>query len=228
MPHPANSDDFTRRMTPEQSALFKQMRDPLARRSASLAWHHSMGSMVLEWRQVVRGAKPGTFAELGQALKISATQLVKAARFADEYSASEAERLESEGVNWGLVVATQGVEKRARRQLFKLVTSGEQNLAELASFIQSQQRGERHAGGRPPRTPPSLELGLRQMKRMCQRWLRYHEEVWPKVCEATVRQGQTRALRKVLEEARQAIAQVEATAAKVKRSLMVVSASRRQ
>jgi hypothetical protein len=50
---------------------------------------------VLAWREAVQQNKPGNFAGLAEALDTSATQLVKAAKFAKDYTSKQAETLKT-------------------------------------------------------------------------------------------------------------------------------------
>jgi len=143
-----------------------------------------------------------------------------------DYSPKEVNELEDDGVNWALVVVTQGVEKKMRRKLFDKVMNKKWNLDELA-FMIAKRKGNHHAGGRHARVPPSLELGLRQMKRLCGRRLLFHREVWPKVCP-TVRPARlSTASEQLLDDTMDAVAAVEKVAREVRESLRKVAPRRK-
>jgi hypothetical protein len=111
-------------------------------------------------------------------------------------------------VTWGLIVITQQVKKKERPKLFRKALSEGWNAADLASLVDKKRRSGRHAGGRPPRTPPTLELGLQQMRLLCNRWLKFHRGVWREVCSATTQKAQGRAFEQLLAEGTRVVAEV--------------------
>jgi hypothetical protein len=213
-------DAFIVRLAADQRQIFEDLSVLLKHRSPPLSQRYRIGQCVLAWRRAVRQNKPGNFAGLAEALDTSATQLVKAASFAEDYTSREARELEEQGVTWGLVVATQQVKKEERPKLFRKALKERWNAADLALLVNQKRRGGRHAGGRPPRTPPTLELGLQQMRQLCSRWLKFHRQVWPNVRSSAAQKGRGRKLQALLSQAQRAVADVEKAAKEVQDSLM--------
>jgi hypothetical protein len=218
---PRNGDAFFTRMNAEQKGIFEKLRELHEDRSPPLSRRYEIGKHVNAWRDAVRQGKPGTFAQLAKELGSSSAQLVKAAKFAEEYTPAQAAKLEGRGVNWGLITATQFVAKKERSRLIDKVLTEKLSVADIALLIGKKKP---HAGGRPPRKPPTPELALRYMKQLGGRWLKFHKKVWPKVCAALGIQDRGPAFLQLLAETTKVVAEVEMEAKKVQVSLAAKTA----
>jgi hypothetical protein len=184
MPPSQQPSASSAKLTKKQQRLLEELQSLVDNPVKRLLWHHSLGDKIRQWREMADGTAVQGDSWLAGKLGLTRSTMVKAARFAKDYpDADEVEELETKNVTWALIVWTQGVEKSQRNTLFKKALKGKRklNVVELNDLIDSIRPGPRHAGGRRPRVPANLQLGLLHMKLLCSRWLLFHEQVWPQV-----------------------------------------------
>jgi hypothetical protein len=162
-----------------------KLKDLLEHRRVDLEWHHDVGKCVSDLSRRTHGVQEvsqGTrwLERLAKEVNYSAASLNKALRFADEYTPDEVERLRKQNVNWSKVLLSFPLKKEQRWKLFEQTRS--QTTTELWQKV--QKRGPHHPGtGRPPRKPRPVDykLGLKQVIRAGNQWMRFTEASGRKV-----------------------------------------------
>jgi hypothetical protein len=218
MPPSQQPSASSAKLTKKQQRLLEELRALVASPGKRLQWHHSLGYKIGLWREMADGTAVQGVSWLAGELRLTRSTIVKSVKFATDYNAEEVEELEAKNVNWALVVTTQRVkQQRKRKALFEKALKQNLNVEELNYLIDSERPGGRHAGGRRPRVPANLELGLRHMKLLCSRWLLFHEQVWPQVTDSSA--DRARISKDLLEETKRLLNKVGKVARAVQVSL---------
>jgi hypothetical protein len=218
MPPSQQPSASSAKLTKKQQRLLEELRALIASPGKRLQWHHSLGYKIGLWREMADGTAVQGVSWLAGELRLTRSTIVKSVKFATDYNAEEVKQLEARNVTWALIVWTQRVEKGERDTLFERARKNKLNVEELNYLIDRKRQGPRHAGGRRPRVPANLELGLRHMKLLCSRWLLFHEQVWPQVTAGSTA-GPAHDAKALLEEMDRLLNKVGKVARQVRGSL---------
>jgi hypothetical protein len=163
---------------------FDRLARLIDRPRADLRWHHQLGARAQE----LMGAAPARsrtewWYRLARALGPCPALLQKAARFARPYpSAADLAALGRLRVDWtraslALVIAGRKDRHKMLRKARREGWTGQRLRFEIQRQYPSRRRG---AGGRPRRDPEAFgaDVTLRELERLCRRWLAFHEEAW--------------------------------------------------
>ncbi len=135
----------------------------------SLAADSAVAARGTGWRRLVAG-------QVGQ----SASTLTKCLQFRTRYAEADLPVLEELGVTWAEVTVLAAVESR-RERLALLRESQRLGWGQRGLQLELQRRrGRQHGGGRPRRKPRSHgpAADLRELVRLTEAWLRFHDGVW--------------------------------------------------
>jgi hypothetical protein len=147
-----------------------------------LPWHHRVGELVGRLRpERWRGTR--WTRRLAEALGPSRDLLAKTRLFAALYpSREDVQELEAMGVNWSRLYFSFSVpDKRDRHALLREAVSERWPDQQLRFTVQERSRSRRGGVGGRPRRPVTIhgpEVALRELERLCRRWLDFHEQAW--------------------------------------------------
>jgi hypothetical protein len=180
--------DFRQGLAPEQREAFDDLAGLIDAHRTDLAWYHEVGVVVArllppEFRK--RG-RVRWLEKPADALGPRPTLFQKSLRFTELYPhKKDVSALEAMGVGWTQICLTFVIPDREERHklLRRAIAKGwAQN--ELRFEAQAKHPTRRHGvGGRPrkPVTAINPEATLREMGRVTQSWLDFHEGAWAKV-----------------------------------------------
>jgi hypothetical protein len=175
---------FRAKLPARTQGTFDRLARLIDRPRADLRWHHQVGIRALRLMQAapVR-SRTEWWSRLARALGPCPALLQKAARFARLYrSEAELAALGRLRVDWtraslALVIGDRKQRHQMLRKARREGWTGQRLRFEIQRQYPSRRRG---AGGRPRRDPEAFgaDVTLRELERLCRRWLAFHEKAW--------------------------------------------------
>jgi hypothetical protein len=187
-PTPARARQAFRDQLPERArGAFDRLAKLIDHPRADLRWHHEVGTRARRLMLADPDRPSGAWWPLlKRALGPCPAVFQKAARFAQLYPSERyLAALARLGVDWtraslAFVIGDRKERHEMLRRARQEGWTGQQLRFEIQRQYPSRRRG---AGGRPRRDPVAYgaDVTLRELERLCRRWLAFHERAWQAV-----------------------------------------------